>query len=150
MHDFIFRCGNCCFQRSWSRKCFAISLYFRESCANFVCVLLWTQKLLNLEYVQKVDFLCTDHVNSVFRSDYFLSNQTLLHTFGLAFELHHHPSPNTSVMKQTCSLNPWGVAAFGGEMGKKKNHGSGAPASLFQTFLHRVGYVDKLIVFTYS
>lgn len=40
-------------------------------------------------------------------------------TFGLAFELHHHPSPNTSVMKQTARSTLEVLLRLGGEMGKK-------------------------------
>lgn len=40
--------------------------------------------------------LYTDHISVVFGS---LDNETLI--FGLVFESHHHPSPSTTVMKQT-------------------------------------------------
>lgn len=40
-------------------------------------------------------------------------------TFGLAFELHHHPSPNTSVMKPTAPSILEVLLHLGGGMGKK-------------------------------
>lgn len=52
-------------------------------------------------------------------------------TFGLAFELHHRPSPNTSVMKQAARSTLEVLLHLRGKGVKKKNQGSGEQASLF-------------------
>lgn len=91
-----------------------------------LCVhVLWMQKLLKLTTQAKSGFRISPEVDFMhrshwfcFESDSFLGNETLAH-FWISFWIAPSPIPQHLCNETDCSLNPWGVAAFGGEMGKK-------------------------------
>lgn len=53
-----------------------------------------------------------------FESDYFWGDETFAH-FWISSWIAPSPIPQHLCNETDCSRNPWGVAAFGGEMGKK-------------------------------
>lgn len=75
-----------------------------------------------------------------FESEHFLGNETLAHFWISFFELHHHPSPNTSVMKQTARSTLEVLLHLGGKRVRKSRE--------WCTQLHSSKHLTELIHIT--
>lgn len=82
-----------------------------ENCSRWQYVQKWESQPNSGEWI----FLHISH-QFCFESEYFLGNETLAH-FWISFWIAPSPIPQHLRNETDCSLNPWGVAAFGGENG---------------------------------